>query len=331
MPKNKTLTRWLVLLLLLAVAAGGAFAWWRLRPAPLPAGFISSNGRIEATQIDIATKLPGRVREVLVHEGDFVEAGQVVAHMDTTALDADLRQARARVDEAQHAEETARAVVAQRESELQLARNNLRRSEDLVRQGFVSPQKLDADRTAMLTSTAALAAARAQVVQARGSIEAAKASAERIQADLTDATLTAPRAGRVQYRLAEPGEVLGAGGKVVSMLDLADVYMTVFLPETVAGRLAIGAPVRLVFDAAPEFVVPAKVSFVAAEAQFTPKTVETATERQKLTFRVRAQIDPDLLRKYLTRVKTGVPGVAYVQLDPNAPWPPQLEVKLPPT
>ena len=331
MPKNKTLTRWLVLLLLLAVAAGGAFAWWRLRPEPLPAGFISSNGRIEATQIDIATKLPGRVREVLVHEGDFVEAGQVVAHMDTTALDADLRQARARVDEAQHAEETARAVVAQRESELQLARNNLRRSEDLVRQGFVSPQKLDADRTAMLTSTAALAAARAQVVQARGSIEAAKASAERIQADLTDATLTAPRAGRVQYRLAEPGEVLGAGGKVVSMLDLADVYMTVFLPETVAGRLAIGAPVRLVFDAAPEYVVPAKVSFVAAEAQFTPKTVETATERQKLTFRVRAQIDPELLRKYLTRVKTGVPGVATVQLDPNAQWPPQLEVKLPPT
>jgi HlyD family secretion protein len=326
---NTKSRKWIVLTLLALAAGAGGFAWWKLRPAPLPAGFAMSNGRIEATQIDIATKLPGRVQDVLVNEGDFVESGQIVARMDTQVLDAELRQAQAQVSQARNAMVTAQAVVDQRDSELTYAQNSLKRSEELVDRGFVSPQKLDADRTGMLTAKAGLVAARSQVVQSQSAIEAAQASVERIKADLEDSVLKAPRAGRVQYRLAEPGEVLAAGGKVVSMLDLSNVYMTVFLPETAAGRLAIGAPARLVLDVAPQYVVPAKVSFVAAEAQFTPKTVETTAERQKLVFRIKAQIDPDLLRKYRTRVKAGLPGVAYVQLDPNAQWPPNLEVKLP--
>ena len=315
---------------LLVVATGAGIAWWRLRPAPLPPGFAMGNGRIEATQIDIAAKLPGRIKEVLVNEGDFVEAGQVVARMDTQVLEAELRQAEAQVNRARNAVETAKAVVAQRASELTFAQNSLKRSEDLVQKGFISPQKLDGDRTAMLTAKAGLVQARSQVEEGQAAIAAAQATAERIKADLEDSVLKAPRAGRVQYRLAEPGEVLPAGGKVVSMLDLSDVYMTVFLPETAAGRLAIGAQARLVLDLAPQYVIPAKVSFVAAEAQFTPKTVETAVERQKLVFRVKAQIDPELLRKYRTRVKAGLPGVAYVQVNPSGQWPPNLEVKLPP-
>jgi HlyD family secretion protein len=326
---NTRSRKWIVLTLLVLAAGVGGFAWWKLRPAPLPAGFTMSNGRIEATQIDIATKLAGRVQDVLANEGDFVEPGQIVARMDTQVLDAELRQAQAQVNQARNAMATAQAVVDQRESELTYAQNTLKRSEELVEKGFVSPQKLDADRTGMLTAKAGLVAARSQVVQAQSAIEAAQASVERIKADLEDSVLKAPRAGRVQYRLAEPGEVLAAGGKVVSMLDLSDVYMTVFLPESTAGRLAIGAQARIVLDVAPQYVIPAKVTFVAAEAQFTPKTVETTAERQKLVFRVKTQIEPDLLRKYRTRVKAGLPGVAYVQLDPNAQWPPNLEVKLP--
>jgi len=326
---NTNSRKWILLLLLALTTAAGGFAWWKLQSVPLPPGIAMSNGRIEATQIDVATKLAGRVQDVLVNEGDFVEAGQVVARMDSQVLEAELREAQAKVNQARNAVASARAVVDQRESELTFAQNTLKRSEELVDKGFVSPQKLDADRTAMLTAKAALVAARSQVVQAESAIDATQASVARIKADLEDSVLKAPRAGRVQYRLAEPGEVLAAGGKVVSMLDLSDVYMTVFLPETMAGRLAIGAQARIVLDVAPQYVIPAKVSFVAAEAQFTPKTVETASERQKLVFRVKAQIDPELLRKYRTRVKAGLPGVAYVQADPNTQWPPDLEVKLP--
>jgi HlyD family secretion protein len=103
---------------------------------------------------------------------------------------------------------------------------------------------------------------------------------------------------------------LAAGGKILTLLDLADVYMTVFLPETIVGKVALGAEARLVFDAAPHLVIPATVSYVAARAQFTPKTVETSTERQKLVFRIKVQIDPVLLQQYQALVKTGVPGVA---------------------
>ncbi len=113
---------------------------------------------------------------------------------------------------------------------------------------------------------------------------------------------------------------------MLSLLDVTDVYMTFFLPTEAAGRVALGSEVRLVLDAAPQYVIPAKVSFVADEAQFTPKTVETQVERLKLMFRVKARVDPKLLREHVEQVKTGLPGVAHVKLDPRAEWPPELRV-----
>ncbi|MGH8818554.1 MAG: HlyD family secretion protein, partial [Achromobacter pestifer] len=178
-------------------------------------------------------------------------------------------------------------------------------------------------------AAAAIDAARAAQVGAQSAITAALATIARIEADIADSELRAPRDGRVQYRVAQPGEVLGAGGKVLNMVDLSDVYMTFFLPEQAAGQVALGQDVRIILDAAPQYVIPAKVSFVASTAQFTPKTVETASERQKLMFRVKAQISPDLLQKHLRQVKTGLPGVAWLKLDANASWPANLEVKVP--
>ncbi|MBO9715929.1 MAG: HlyD family efflux transporter periplasmic adaptor subunit, partial [Pseudoxanthomonas sp.] len=141
--------------------------------------------------------------------------------------------------------------------------------------------------------------------------------------------LRAPRDGRIQLRLAQPGEVLAGGGRVLNMLDLTDVYMTFFVPSGSAGRIPLGSEVRIVLDAAPDFVIPARVSFVASQAQFTPRTVETESEREKLMFRVRAQIPPDLLRRHQAQVKTGLPGVAWLKLDPNAEWPRSLALREP--
>jgi HlyD family secretion protein len=113
------------------------------------------------------------------------------------------------------------------------------------------------------------------------------------------------------------------------MVDLSDVYMTFFLPTEAANKVALGSDIRLVFDAIPNYVIPAKASFVASVAQFTPKTVETESERLKLMFRVRARLDPEFLKQHLEQVKTGVPGMAYVKIDPAAEWPAKLAVKLP--
>jgi HlyD family secretion protein len=133
----------------------------------------------------------------------------------------------------------------------------------------------------------------------------------------------------VQYRIAQPGEVVGAGGRVLNMIDFTDVYMTFFLPTKTVGQIAEGSDVRLVLDAFPQFVIPARITFIADVAQFTPKTVETAVEREKLMFRIKANIPVDVLRAHLKQVKTGLPGMAYVRLDPRKPWPAHLQVRLP--
>jgi HlyD family secretion protein len=319
---------------------------------------VSGNGRIEAVEIDIAARIGGRVEDIPVHEGDFVTSGQVIALIDTDALDAQRRQAEAQLGQArsavvtaqnQHAQResekaAAQAVLTQRQIELTTAKTQLARSQALANKSLIALKTLDDDHARMDNAQAALlvahaqiaavdaaiASASSQVVGAQSAEVAAQANIERIQTDIDDAALKAPRDGRVQYRIAQPGEVVGAGGRVLNMIDLSDVYMTFFLPTVAAGQIALGAEVRLVLDAAPQYVFPARVSFVAAEAQFTPKTVETASEREKFMFRVRAQVPPELLQTYSTQVKTGLPGVAYVRLDDTTEWPARLQVKLPP-
>jgi HlyD family secretion protein len=115
----------------------------------------------------------------------------------------------------------------------------------------------------------------------------------------------------------------------VTILDLTDVYMTMFLPAADAGRLTVGDEARIILDPVPDVVVPAKISFVAADAQFTPKTVETKDERAKLMFRVKLQIDPGVLQQFYTRVKTGVRGMGFVRTKADVEWPSDLQVKLP--
>lgn len=350
--------KWLIwFAVALAIGVAVVLGWQRYGVSENEDGIISGNGRIEAVEIDVSAKTPGRVKEILVGEGEFVTAGQVVAALDTQVLEAQRREAEAQVLQARSAVATARsqleqrrsdkaaaqAAVVQREVELNAAKQRLSRSMALANDGFISPQAVDDERARVDSAQAALDAARAQVAAADASIATARsqvagaqssevatrANIERIQADIDDTTLRAPRDGRVQYRVAELGEVVAAGGRVLNMIDLSDVYMTFFLPTTAAGRIALGAEVRLVLDAAPQYVIPAQVSFVASEAQFTPKTVETASEREKLMFRVRAQIPPELLRKHIRQVKTGLPGMAYVRLDANVDWPDRLQIKLP--
>jgi HlyD family secretion protein len=441
---------------LLVLVALGGWAGWRYFTQPgrvlspvveyfrgpaLPRGFASGNGRIEATEYDVATKRPGRLAAVLVDEGAMVEAGQVVARMDTQDLEADLREAHAQLAQAredkrralsavtqresdlrradaaiaQRQSELRRAdaaieqrrsdiqradaavtqrqtelqrgdaAIAQREAELALAKRELERLQMLFARDLIAQQQLDEGLTRTRTAEAvvaqeraarraaeaalleaqaqrqaaggalaearsqrqaadaavaqeesqkesaraALASARIDVDYREAAIEAAAARVQGITTEIADSTLTSPIPGRVQYRVAQPGEVLGAGGRVLNLVDLSDVHMTFFLPTAAAGRVALGTEIRLVLDAFPQYVVPARASFVADVAQFTPKAVETATEREKLMFRVKAQIPAELLRKHITQVKTGLPGVAYVRLDADTEWPAHLAVKLP--
>ncbi|MFG1350488.1 HlyD family secretion protein [Xanthobacter autotrophicus] len=319
----------ILLALLAVVGAGGAGAWYMAsRSRALPPGFASGNGRIEATQVDVATKAAGRVLDVLAEEGDFVHQGQVVAHMDVAETAAALRTADAQASQARQSRDTATHVVEQRKGELDLAAKELERQETLVTKGFATEQKVDQYRTTKLTAQAALAAAQSSLAASESAIRAAEAEVERLTRMVEDGTLTAPKSGRVIYRLAEPGEVLGAGGKVLTFIDLSDVYMTIFLPAADAGAVTLGAEARLLLEPMPDRAVPANVSFVSARAQFTPKQVETQRERDRMMFRVKLRVARPLVEKYLEQVKTGVTGVGYVRMDPKAQWPSWLQSDL---
>jgi HlyD family secretion protein len=358
-PKAKAwwqkLVPWVGIVGVLAVIAG--VAWMRLQPSGPGVGFISGNGRIEATEVDIATKLPGRVQEILVNEGDFVKAGQLLARMQIDVLEAQRDEAIAQSKQAVTAVASAEAqvaaresdtaaalaVVIQRSSDLDAAQRRFTRTKTLSSDGVAAVQELDDDRATVHGTQAAVAAAEAQVSASRAATQAAEAQVDgansgvaaseatvaRINADIADSQLTSPRDGRVQFLVAQAGEVLPGGGKVLNLVDLSDVYLTFFLPETAVGRVTLGGEVRIILDAASQYVIPAKATYVASVAQFTPKTVETASERQKLMFRVKAHIDPELLRKHSKVVKTGLPGVAWLKLDADATWPTQLEIRLP--
>lgn len=310
--------------LALAMLAGGAYYIYQHRPAGLPAGFASGNGRLEATEVDVATKIAGRLAELGPREGDWVESGSVVGRLDADDLRAQLRAAEAQVVQAQKAVDETRAGVRKSKADATLAGKTLKRSEELVGRGFISRNKLDSDQTGMEGAMAGMAQASSRVAEAEAAVATAQARVDSLRATLNDTSLKAPISGRVLYRLAEAGEVLAAGGKALTLVDLSDMYMTVYLPTDKAGQVALGAEARIVLDALAEQAIPATVSFVAPKAQFTPREVETRSEREKLMFRIKLRADPAWLAAHRDLAKGGMPGVAYVRLDANAAWPATL-------
>jgi HlyD family secretion protein len=301
----------------------------RLRGRDMPEGIVKTNGRIEATQVDVAAKYPGRLATLTVDEGDEVTAGQVVATISSPETEAQLRAAQAQVLKAKHALAEADALVVQRKSDLDFTRTDYDRGKPLLEHGTMTQQVLDQRRNKFESAEAAYVAANAQHDEAEAAIKAADADVERLQSILVDLVLVSPRTGRVQYRLARSGEVIAAGQRVLTILDLKDVYMTIYLPAEVTGQLLLGDEARTILDPIPQYVLPNTISFVATDAQFTPKSVETAEERQKLMFRVKLQGDPAVLDKFHRAVKTGVRGLAFVRTNPKIPWPNELAVKLP--
>ena len=170
----------------------------------------------------------------------------------------------------------------------------------------------------------------AKEAQAQDAIKAAEAKVEQIKSMISELTLVSPREGKVQYQLAHAGDSVAAGAPIVTLIDLADVYMTVFLRAADAGKLAMGDEARLILDAAPDYVVPAAVSFVASDSQAAPKAVETKDDLAKLMLRVDLKIDPKVVETYYGKVETGLRGAGFVRTRPDAKWPAELQVKLPP-
>jgi len=322
---SKRAWKWILAGLGVAIVAFIGVKYMIKRKNALPEGIASGNGRIEGKLVDVAAKEPLRVKEVLVDEGTLVKPGQVLVKLDTVTLESELAEANAAVQAAQEKLAVARAGIVKDKSEIDLAGVEATRSKRLVEQGAGSQRELDVRKTKVETTKASLGESQAMLATATENVEVARKNAATVQTRIDDATLRSPVTGRVLYRLAEPGEVLAPGGKALTLVNMDDIYMEIFLPSEQAAAVKVGAEGRVTVDYEPKRSIAGQVSFVSPEAQFTPKQVETKSEREKLMFRVKIQLPREIVGQYIERIKTGVRGVGYVKIKDTAVWPARLQ------
>ncbi len=313
----------IVVLVVLAAAAGlGVYFYkdYQRNQEMLHPKFYSGNGRLEASEIYISSKLSGRIEKIFVEEGSLVRKGDKLVQMQTNSLEAEKASALAKTKTREGELAQAIAELKRKQSDFDGAKKEYERQKKLVATHAVSERLFEEAETSYKSKMADLESAKAGVLVAEGKIAEEKAELMKVEADLDDSLLVASYDGRIQYLLAHEGEVLSAGGRALNQVNMTDVYMTFFLPTAIAGKVKMGAEVRLIFDAAPDKAFPAKVTFIDPVAQFTPKSVETQVEREKMMFRIKAAMDAQQLLKHISKVKTGLPGVAWVKLDDSADW-----------
>ncbi|WP_172294801.1 HlyD family secretion protein [Pseudoruegeria sp. HB172150] len=319
----------ILVLVAIAVIAVGYLAYRQSQASTLPEDIASGNGRVEAVQVDVSSLIAGRVASIEVLEGDLVDVDDLLVTINADTLAAQLAQAEAEVDAGLAQVAAAQASIKQAEAQLALAREELTRTETLTDRGTATLQTLDTRRTDVEVATANLAAAEATMRANESAVDASRAVVDQIRSNLDDTELLSPVYGRVLYRLAEPGEVVSAGSRVLTLVDMSQVFLEFFLPATQAHRVAVGAEARIRLDLLPDAAIPATVTFVSPVSQFTPKTVETAEERENLVFRVRVRVPQELVERFIDIVRTGIRGVAYVRLATSgapSPWPDDLQV-----
>jgi HlyD family secretion protein len=292
--------------------------------------FAGAKAAIAAAKAAIAASkaaIAGTNAEVAAANADIVAANAATERQQSEIQLAQTEADRQRRMLAENA--TSQALFDTRHTALETSKTTLKSVQaqtDAVRARAGATQaRADTALTQADTAQAQADAAQAQADAARRQIEVAQAQVQVTKSRIKDATLISPVTGRVLYRLVEPGEVLAPGGKALTLVDLSDVYMEVFLPSDQAAALKTGAPARITVDYEPDKSAAAYVSFVSPEAQFTPKQVETKSEREKLMFRVKIQIPAEVVTHYIERIKTGVRGVGYVKVSPDATFPQWLE------
>lgn len=311
----------LLFFILIILALIGTYFYYFVNQDLNLEGFAKANGRLETTQVDISSKLSGRLIEVNVQEGDFVEKGQILAKIDVKEQNSKLQEVISYKNQAIENKKHSLEIVKQKESELSLAQKDFDRANKLFQSKSIPLAEYQKRETELRNARIALNAAKTQISSSNAVVDAFDSQIETTKINIEEANLYSPTKGRVLYKIAQNGEIVANGGKVLVVLDLIDTYMTVFLPTSQAGLVDIGTEARIVLDAVPDIAIPAKVSFVSPLAQFTPKEIETKEEREKLMFRVKVKIEPKLLEKYYERIKTGLPAVAYIKLNENAVWP----------
>jgi HlyD family secretion protein len=300
-------------------------------------GRLRGSGTIEAVTVRVAARAGGELLDIPVEEGSYVEAGDLLARIDSTTPDIRLRQARAGVElaEAQldlvlqgaRSEDIRQAeeALTQAEDALRLAQEDFRRMENLLASGSVTRQQHDEAESrlsaARARSNSAAAALRKlenlarpeEVRAARARLKQAEAAVELLEQQVRDCSVRAPSSGYVTQKLAEPGELVAPGTPLFIVADLSRVYLTIYVPEADLARVRLGQAAEVSGDAAPARPLPGRVVYISPLAEFTPKNVQTEEERVRLVFAVKIAVDnPD------QTFKPGLPADAVLAEEEQA-------------
>ena len=322
-----------IVIVLAAAAAVAALLLFR-RPAT-EADLLRISGTIEITDVQASFKVGGRVAERAVSEGEGVEAGQILARLADAepAHEVALRRAELAAAGAVLAEleagtrpeeiDRARAELARAQAEAVRARSEHERQEGLYAREVISARELEVAQTADRVARAQVAAAetqlallvrgprREQIDLARERHGQAREALALAETRLAYATLASPLAGLVLAEHVEAGEQVAAGTPIVTIGDLSRVWLRGYVDEPDLGRVRVGQSVRVTTDLDPQRVFPGTLSFIAAEAEFTPKSVQTARERVKLVYRVKIDVPNPT-----GELKPGMPADAEIRLAP---------------
>ncbi|MDO5666592.1 MAG: HlyD family efflux transporter periplasmic adaptor subunit [Alcaligenaceae bacterium] len=318
---------WLFILVLLIAAGGGAYYYNQQQLDREPEGLARSNGRLQLERVDVAGLFAGRVENVYVREGDKVQKDAELVSLSSDQYDSQLDAAIAQRTQAEKAVAQAEAEIKARQEQLRLAQVELSNANTLRRDRLISATELNKRQIAVSAQQAAVEAAEAGKAQAEAAVMQAQAQIDASRATTRDLVIKAPIDGTVEYRFAHPGNVVAAGHPVVSLLDPSDTRMFIYLPTEVIGQITLGEEARLQLDG-QHYIWPAYISFISAQAQFTPKTVETTEERQKLMYRVELRIPSETAIAHQDYLKSGLTGMGYVKTGAEH-WPTELEVTLP--
>ena len=320
--------KWLIIAVIVCVLIGGA-VWVNMQSLKkLPSGFEGSNGRLELQRLDVASLYPGRVIDIKVQEGDLVKKDEVLVVLSAEQSHSLVEGAQASKQRAEEAVHQAEAEIAARKQQLKVAQLELDNALQLKKEDLISVVEVQRRQAARDGEAAAVKATQAARESAIAAVNQAQAQMNIASSANKDMFIRAPQTGRVEYRIAELGNVVGPGSKVITLLDPSDVTLSIFLPTDTVGKLKLGDDAIVVLDGI-DAVWPAKITFIASNTQFTPKYVETANEREKLMYKVKLRIPQQISLQYQGVLKGGLTGNGYVRTNPQEAWPVQWQAKLP--
>lgn len=311
---------WVFVALIGVAVASVGFFYFMAAPV-LEEGFAYANGHVEGTEIRISSEVRGRVLKSSLEEGKTVEKDSVLVELDRIDAENHLAKAMAGVQAMEAERARLRAELATWNDMLATSRRDLERYTELRSSGNVSDQRLDQVRTAEREARGKSEVLKAMIDEAEARIEAAHRDVALLQRAYEKAVIAAPAAGTILAKGIEMGELADPGRVVAVLVDLDDLELKVYVPETVIGKIKLNDDVRIRVNAFPDRYFAGRVKRVDQHAQFTPRNINMPEERVRTVFGLTLAVDNS--ERYL---KPGMPADAWVRWDKNRPWPETLIV-----